>query len=119
MKKNNSLHNDTSRLQHSSYQNQPVVQKGLAVFTGPLPPPEVLAKYDDIQEGFADRIITMAEKQSEHRRDLEKNVVNSGLLQQKWGLISATVINIAALACGTLMVLKGYSPQGIIAVSPE
>jgi uncharacterized membrane protein len=32
-------------------------------FSGPLPPPEALAKYNDILPGAADRIITMAEHQ--------------------------------------------------------
>ena len=41
-------------------------------FSGPLPPPNVLSAYEDLLPGAADRIITMAEKQLEHRMYLEK-----------------------------------------------
>lgn len=37
-------------------------------FSGPLPPPQVLAQYESILPGSANRILSMAEKQSEHRR---------------------------------------------------
>ena len=36
-------------------------------YTGPLPPPEQLRKYDIIQTGFADRIVTMAENEQKNR----------------------------------------------------
>ncbi len=35
-------------------------------FSGPLPPPEVFAKYEQILSGSADRILKMAENQSTH-----------------------------------------------------
>lgn len=41
-------------------------------FCGPLPPPQILAKYDDIQSGLADRIVAMAERQASHRQETEK-----------------------------------------------
>nr|DAR22085.1 MAG TPA: putative membrane protein [Caudoviricetes sp.] len=41
-------------------------------FSGPIPPPEILSGYEQIHPGFADRIISMAEKQSAHRQGLEK-----------------------------------------------
>lgn len=32
------------------------------MYSGPIPPPEALARYEEIQPGAADRIIKMAEK---------------------------------------------------------
>jgi len=46
-----------------------------AFFKGPLPPPEILERYDRICPGFAQRILSMAEKESEHRRKMEQDVV--------------------------------------------
>ena len=40
-------------------------------FSGPLPPPQVLASYDQILPGCAERIIKMAEEQGLHRRAIE------------------------------------------------
>ena len=42
---------------------------------GPLPPPSDLQEYDNVVPGAAERIIRMAENQSEHRRELERKVV--------------------------------------------
>lgn len=44
-------------------------------FSGPLPPPDMLLKYNDIVPDGAERIIVMAEKQQNHRIYLEKLVV--------------------------------------------
>ncbi len=45
--------------------------------SGPLPPPEDLAHYDAICPGAADRIITMAESNMEHRQSMEKTLIKS------------------------------------------
>ncbi len=46
-------------------------------FSGPLPPPQVLAQYDEIQAGFADRIVAMAENQALHRQQSEKLAIEA------------------------------------------
>ena len=45
--------------------------------SGPLPAPEDLAHYDAICPGAANRIITMAENNMEHRQSMEKTLVRS------------------------------------------
>ena len=40
-------------------------------YSGPIPPPEYLAKYNEIHPGLAERIIIMAESESVHRRKIE------------------------------------------------
>jgi uncharacterized membrane protein len=37
-------------------------------FSGPLPPPEVLAHYNEVVPGAAERILTLTEEQSAYRR---------------------------------------------------
>jgi uncharacterized membrane protein len=41
-------------------------------FSGPLPRPEDLAKYNEIVPGAAERILSMAEKEMQHRQEIEK-----------------------------------------------
>ena len=41
-------------------------------FSGPIPPPEILAKYETIQTGLVNRIVTMAESETIHRQTIEK-----------------------------------------------
>ena len=42
-------------------------------FSGPVPPPDALAKYDDIVPGAAERILQMAENEAAARIRLEEN----------------------------------------------
>lgn len=41
----------------------------------PLPPPDMLEKYDVILPGLADRIITLAEGEASHRRGMERDAL--------------------------------------------
>ena len=44
-------------------------------YKGPLPPPETLVQYEQIQQGFASRIITVAEQEASHRRSMNIKMV--------------------------------------------
>lgn len=48
-------------------------------YAGPIPPPAMLARYNEVLPGAAERILKMAEEQSSHRQYLEKAVVNSDI----------------------------------------
>jgi uncharacterized membrane protein len=39
-----------------------------AAFYGPLPPPNLVAGYENVSPGAAERIIKMAEKEAEHQK---------------------------------------------------
>ena len=45
-------------------------------FTGPIPPPPIMKQYEETLTGSADRILKMAENQSEHRQLLEKKMLS-------------------------------------------
>ena len=57
------------------------------LYSGPIPPPEALARYEEIQPGAADRILKMAEKQQEHRMALETKAIGGQVDQSKRGQI--------------------------------
>jgi uncharacterized membrane protein len=44
-------------------------------FSGPLPPPEILTKYNEAIPNGAERIMAMAERQAAHRQNIELRVV--------------------------------------------
>jgi len=85
-------------------------------YSGPLPRPEDLAKYEQVLPGSADRIIRMAEQQATHRQNLEKLVVESNTGIQKWGLVCAFVIALSAIVGGVLLSLKGMSGAGLASI---
>lgn len=41
-------------------------------FSGPIPPPDTLAKYEEKFPGFGERILAMAEREAAHRHELDK-----------------------------------------------
>jgi uncharacterized membrane protein len=88
------------------------IQAKLETHSGPLPPPAVLAGYDQIVPGSAERIIAMSERQSEHRQSLEKQVINSDIRQAWGGMLCALVIALAGLAVAAYCTINGHDQVG-------
>ncbi len=85
-------------------------------FSGPLPPPETLAQYNLTLPGAAERILAMAEKQQEHRQDLEKTTVYSNAGAQKQGLYLGFVIALVTIGGGIWLISTGKEATGLAAV---
>ncbi len=82
--------------------------------SGPLPHPDILQKYELAMPGLADRIVKMAENESEHRRKVEAEMIaiqgreqiayrRSEILGQIFGL----AIGITAIVCATFAAIHG------------
>ena len=52
-----------------------VSRESMEIMTGPLPPPSALEEYNRVCPGCAERIIAMAEKEGDHRRKMEQEIV--------------------------------------------
>ena len=85
-------------------------------FTGPIPPPEMLRRYEELLPGSADRIIAMAEKQSGHRQKLESDVIGANIINERLGMILGFIICILAISGGVYAVMHGKSVEGIAAI---
>ena len=81
---------------------------------GPLPHPDILAGYDIICPGAADRILAMSEKQAAHRQSIEAKVIGINGRNSLAGIISGVVVSLAAIGCGTLLIYKGLNVQGFV-----
>lgn len=68
-------------------QSQPqrllVQQQRTEMYSGPIPHPDILQKFDVVSPGSADRIIAMAESEITHRHKLESIQVNSDIETNK------------------------------------
>lgn len=78
-------------------------------FTGPIPPPAELAAYEQALPGLADRLVTVAERESEHRRVVQMRALRLSEL----GLATAFVITMTALLGGMRLVYEGRSVEGM------
>ena len=81
----------------------------VSTFSGPIPPPEVLAGYEQITPGMADRIVRMAEKQSDHRIKQENRMVYRSFNQKLLGQIRGGI-----LAAGILVLVYFLAKDGNI-----
>ncbi len=83
-------------------------------FSGPLPPPELLKQYDDIVSGFADRIISMAEKEQSHRHQLGQSALSGVVASAKRGQILAFTICSLLLSCSAGLIALDHDIAGAI-----
>ena len=106
----------------NSPQKQTEVQIQQSSFRGPLPPPEVLQKYEIIQAGFADRIVKMAEDEAKHRREREVAGQNAEIEavqtfqnETQRGQFFGFAIGVIAIISGTVASIMGAPwPGGFI-----
>ena len=98
-----------------------------ASWTGPLPPPQALQRYDEILPGGADRIFKMAEDRHQHQIDqekaaisLEKDALSSAgesiaaeNSRSKLGLVFAFIIALAGIGTGAWLTAVGKAGFGM------
>jgi uncharacterized membrane protein len=81
-------------------------------WSAPLPPPDVLARYNEAFPGCAERIVAMAEKQSAHRQNIESRVINGNIYSQKVGLWLGFVLAFVVISSGAWLVYDGRIAWG-------
>ena len=94
-----------------------LVKIASARFQGPIPHPSLMKGYEEALPGAADRIIKMAEEQASHRRKLEEQYMKTQSRDSLFGIISALVIALAIVGCGTLIIIKVPSTAGVVSGS--
>jgi uncharacterized membrane protein len=104
----------------------------VAAWYGPLPPPTLLAEFDKVIPGAAERILTLAERQAAHRQSLEakEQVLREIQTRQDFelsrdalvkefriaavGTISAFVLSMTTVLLSFWAIFHGYSIEGSI-----
>jgi uncharacterized membrane protein len=85
-------------------------------FTGPLPHPLHLKAYEQIAPGAANKIITLAEEQAKHRRELEKAVIISDIHNERRGMNYAFLLTLVMMLIGGFLVYNGKSVIGFLSI---
>lgn len=90
-----------------------------STYSGPVPDPDSLAKYEHIKEGFAERFIAMAEREQYDRNNLnmnilanEKDIEIAKLTNYRRGQTFAIIAVVCALAFCAYIFKLGYPTQG-------
>ena len=85
-------------------------------FSGPLPHPDLLAKYNAVLPDAAERIMRMAEKQADHRRALEARIVGNNTFNQTLGQVFGFLLALVAIVGGLYLITMGASIIGLTSV---
>jgi len=88
-------------------------------FSGPIPPPDLLGKYEQLQPGLAERIVRMAEDEQKHRHDMEAQHAQASRQADRWyarevllGQVFALLIVVLAIGSGSLLAMYGQPLAG-------
>ncbi|HII4614614.1 DUF2335 domain-containing protein [Aeromonas hydrophila] len=101
-----------SRVEKEPSENIPKMVRQVSAFQGPLPPPVMLAQYEDICPGFADRIVSLTERQQGHRIDIESRSVTASIWNERLGQIFAFIICMFTLASSVWLISKDFAWSG-------
>jgi uncharacterized membrane protein len=83
-----------------------------ASYAGPLPPADQIRAYEEVLPGSADRILAMAERQQEHRHELERVTINEAANRSWWGLRLGFVIALTVIGVGAGAIFTGHALAG-------
>lgn len=81
-------------------------------YTGPLPEPVDLQAYDMIVPGAAERIISVFERQAEHRHDLEQRVIDGSESRAGIGQWLAFIVMLTGVVGGCVVAVVGEPKAG-------
>lgn len=91
-----------------------VLEAKAEYWVGPTPPPQAMADFDRIHPGFADRIMSMTERQQEHRHHCEKLVLTSDSRTERIGQVFAFLTVVVFAAAGVWVASLGHPWPGAV-----
>ena len=74
-------------------------------YSGPLPPADELAQYESVLPGAAERILSLAEKEAEHRHRADDKIIEKTLHFNKVGQILSFSLSLLSLGAVCLCVV--------------
>jgi len=103
----------------SGQQQKPADQQQLiaaAQWSGPLPPPAALEHFNDIIPNGADRIMTLVEKEQEHRIQHENTALRAEITDFRIGMFIGAFLTVLCVVGAVLAAYLGAHPMVSIAM---
>jgi uncharacterized membrane protein len=86
------------------------------MFSGPVPPPDFLAAYEQVEPGMASRLVALAEKNSDHIRARQTSAQRFEATRTFLGQAFAFILCMAAIVCGTMLLLNDKNLAGFVSL---
>lgn len=77
------------------------------LFVGPIPPPDLLQEYAQVDKFLPDRLVAMAEREQAIRHVREDRQFEAGAASAKRAQICATLIALSAMCCSVPIAIWG------------
>jgi len=77
-------------------------------FSGPIPSPDILARYDQIIPNAAERILTMAENDAQHQRDIEMLAIKCQASENRRGQYFGVGVTALAFVASSFALYLGH-----------
>lgn len=84
------------------------MRSGSVSYQGPVPPPEIIADYADIDPSFPDRILKLSENNLEHQYEVRNKLIRLKYL----GWFSSTTVTLVALGLGAWLLANDKDVGG-------
>ncbi len=94
--------------------NKMLKRQSLEMYSGPLPKPDDLIKYNQAYPDAAKIILEGFQKQSEHRMELEKIVVSGNSRRANRGQLFAFILAVVIICFGGTLLLLGKELEGYV-----
>ena len=88
-------------------EDQRTVVYGALSFSGPIPPPAMYSAYEDVLPGSADRIMTMAEKEQDHRIVMDPKYAEIHAANTKRSQRLAALVMVVGLTAAAILGIYG------------
>src|SRR5258708_7871031 len=112
-----SAQNNSDQITQEKKNSQVIVhQQQTTQFSGPIPPPEIIEKYEKIYPGAAKIIFEDWDKQVNHRQDLERRLVSTDNTKSLLGVVFGFIIQAGAIIAGIYTAIRGLVAFGFVIV---
>jgi uncharacterized membrane protein len=94
-----------------------LIEHRFEMIRNPLLPPDVLARYDNVVPGFAERLLKWTEDEAEHRRGLERESMLASISFRSRGQWFGTSVSIVGLIAAGIALALTNSTAGMLGTS--
>lgn len=93
---------------NSNNEKKEVLTEVSQTYSGPIPPPRILQEFNLVIPDAAEKILSMAEENGRHQREMERLALTSAVDTVKRGQNYGLIIGLSALATSGYALWLGY-----------
>lgn len=105
-----------AKKQRLNESQSPRIMSSMQVFSGPIPPASELLKYEQVLPGAAERIMSMAERQSIHRQKMEDKMLDANIKSEKRGQFFGFTVFITVILIGFVLLIFDKKIEGLASI---